>query len=205
MRRRTTALLVSSCLLGLSLLPFSASAGCGLGAGQRGVFRSPTTASAEALVYGDSITYQVAERLTTRNAGVAVDAWPGRRTLDAVESLTRDLVGREAPRVVLMALGTNDTRAPWTVGALARHARSAVPAPTRLLWLSTYAEPWPGWAQVNDEIAAVPGVELVDWAGLNLRARGAADRSPLLDDGVHLGCDGAEAWLALVEAALRQP
>lgn len=204
-RRRLVALLA---VLGLALVSIAstpASAGCGLGSTDPAVrsFRSPDLRSAAALVYGDSITFSVAERLTGLRPEVAVDAWPGRRTLDAAETLLRDLEGRPAPRVVVMAMGTNDTGGPAQVGALVRQVRAALPASTRLLWLTTYAEPWAGWEEVNAQLVGVPGVELVDWAAVNRAARGTADRSPLLTDGVHLACSGADAWLGLVDRALR--
>lgn len=204
-RRRLGALLV---VLGLALTAVSsspASAGCGLGSTGPTVraFRSPTMRSAAVLVYGDSITFSVARRFTALHPEVAVDAWGGRRTLDAAETLARDLVDRPAPRVVVMAMGTNDTHAAGDVGALARHVRTALPASTRLLWLTTYAEPWQGWEEVNAQLTGVPGVELVDWAAVNRGARGTAARSPLLTDGVHLACSGADAWLRLVGEALR--
>lgn len=202
MTRRLPALLGAAALVLVLLAPPQASAGCGLGSSRLGAVPVRTTAGAPVLVYGDSITAQVAGRLLLARRDVAVDAWPGRRTLDAVTALVRDLEGRPAPRTVVMALGTNDTRSPQLVGALARYARSVVPPVTRLLWVTTYAEPWPGWQDVNAELAGVPGVQLVHWAALNAAARGAAGSSPLLRDGVHLGCAGADAWLDLVTAAI---
>jgi len=203
MLRRLAALAALTGLGLAAVVPGPASAGCGLSSSGPGArFRSGTVATAPILVYGDSITFQVAERLVALRPEVAVDAWPGRRTRDAVEALLRDVEGRPAPRVVVMAMGTNDTRWPEQVGALARLARAGAPAGTRVLWLTTYAEPWPGWERVNAELAAVPGVELLDWEGANRAARADGSSSPLLVDGVHLACPGADAWLDLVGTAV---
>lgn len=192
MSRRLTALLASMGLLLLALLPTPATADCGLGA-------PPTTRpGAPVRVYGDSITHQVGGRLTRLHPQVSVDAYPGRRTLDAAEAVVRDLGRYGVPRVVVMAVGTNDARWPDLFGAVARQVRADVPAGTRLLWVTAYAEPWPGWDRVGAEVRALPGVEVVDWAAVSLAAR---DRG-LLVDGVHLSCRGAEAWLRLVAAAL---
>lgn len=203
MRRRLSALLVVTGLLLAAFVTSPAAAGCGLGSsrGGAGTYRSPAVSSAPVLVYGDSITFQAAARLSRLHPQVAVDAYPGRRTLEAVESLQRALVGRAAPRVVVMALGTNDTRAPWSVGTSVRYARALLPARTRLVWLTTYVEPWPGWEQINEAIAAVPGVEVLDWAAVNVAVRRDGS-SPLLFDGVHLSCRGADAWLRVVGSAL---
>lgn len=199
------ALLALALLAGPWLLPSEhASAGCALGTRQDGVtaYRSATMRSASVVVYGDSISYQVTHRLRTRHPELGVDAYWGRPTLDGVEALAKDTFNQEAPDVVVMAVGTNDTQRPDSVGALVRYARGILPSTTRLLWLNTYVESRSGWEQVNRQIASVPGVEVVDWATRNLRAKGRGDGSPLLYDGVHLSCSGADAWLRLVEAAL---
>lgn len=200
------ALLVLALLVGPWLLPTSpASAGCSLGTHKGGVtaYRSPRMQTASTVLYGDSITYQAYQRLTVRHPELAVDTYWGRTTFPTVEQLAYDTYGGHVPDVVVMAIGTNDTHHPQTMTDLVRYARDILPASTRLIWLNTYVESRPGWQEVNVEISRVPGIEVVDWAARNLRARGMSDRSPLLYDGVHLSCDGADAWLALVESALQ--
>lgn len=204
MRRAIVALAL---LASTWLLPSApADAGCGLAAkkGRVAAYRSTTMTTAPVVLYGDSITYQVVDRLRIRHDDLAIDAWWGRSTRMGVDALARDrYFAKRAPRVVVMALGTNDWQQPEAMASLVRYTRSVLPRSTRLLWLTTYADTRPGWEQVNREIALVPGVEVVDWAARNLRARGTAERSPLLYDGVHLSCAGADAWIRLVEASLR--
>jgi len=199
--------LIALALLATSLLlpTGAAEASCGLSGKRPGVtaYRSSEMRTAPVVVYGDSITYQVVQRLRIRHADVAVDAHWGRPTQPGVATLARDLYyAARVPRVVVMALGTNNTHDPGAMASMVRYTRSVLPPSTRLLWLNTYVESRPGWEQVNRQIALVPGVEVVDWAARNLRARAAGSRSPLLYDGVHLSCDGADAWIRLVEASL---
>lgn len=199
------ALLALALLAGPWLLPsHAAEAGCGLGTRHKGVtaYRSSDIRTASVVLYGDSITYQVTERLRIRHPEIAVDAFWGRSAQSGVEALARDTFDNPAPEVVVMAVGTNDTREPSVVGDQVRFARGILPRSTRLLWVNTYVESRPGSDEVNRQIALVPGVEVVDWSARNLRARGHAERSPLLSDGVHLSCGGSDAWVRLVEAAL---
>lgn len=204
-RRLRAAPLLATALLGVALVQAPEAAGCGLdGRAPEGRPARPAAMrTADVLVYGDSITAQVADRLAAALPEAAVDAWSGRRSADAVGALVADLRGRPAPRVVVMAVGTNDTRFPTEVGLLARQVRAQLPEDVRLLWVTAYAEPWPGWQDVNAGVAAVRGVERVGWAERNLAARAGRGGSPLLSDGVHLGCAGAEAWLAMVVASVR--
>lgn len=203
------ALVLLAALAGTWLLPSSpADAGCGLVTkhGRVAAYRSSGMTTERVVLYGDSITYQVVERLRIRHGELGVDAYWGRRTRGGVDAFARDLYfAKRPPQAVVMALGTNDTRQPQEMASLVRYTRSVLPRTTRLLWLNTYVESRPGWEQVNREIALVPGVEVIDWAARNLRARGRAERSPLLYDGVHLSCAGADAWIRLVEASLRHP
>lgn len=197
------AVLLVLVLVLLPLAPAYAGGGCGLQPRGRGVtaYRSGGLGVAPVSVYGDSITYQVHRQLLKRRADVGVDAYWGREAQSGVDALERDL--RSAvPAAVVMAVGTNNMVDPAPVRAAVLRARALLPPTTRLLWVLAYDDRHPGWRDVDQRIASVPGVEVLDWVTPNVRARGRSSRSPLLADGKHLSCAGASAWLAMLDRAL---
>lgn len=204
MRRALLAVVALAAVWVLPAVPASAES-CALGTRAKGVTYERSTAldASSVVMYGDSITYQMARRLGIRHPDVGLDAYWGRPTLHGVETLARDMFkDDQAPDVVIMAVGTNDTGHPESVGSLVRYTRDLLPRTTRLLWVNAYTESRPGWDKVNMQISGVPQVEVIDWAARNLRERGRGGQSALLQDGVHLSCKGADAWLRLLEASL---
>jgi len=199
-------LLVGALLAPVVVLAQPVAAGCALGTRHAGVtaYRSAGMGTTRLALYGDSISYQAWSGLAAVEPGLAVDTFWGRSTAPTVDVLVRD-VQRHVPDVVVLAAGTNDITMPDQVAAQVLRAREALPASTRLLWVNTYVETTPGWAAVDAQVAPVPGLEIVNWAGTNLRARGLGPRSPLLADGIHLTCDGAQAWVDLLHRSLRSP
>lgn len=203
-------LLVLALLGGLAGVPAEAApqpTGCGLGKIGKGSkpYRSAGMVKAPHALYGDSISVQGNPLLRSRDRSLAVDALGGRKTAPTVDVLARDLAAGSVPEVVVMAIGTNDRAAPEQVGDQVRRVRSLLPLTTRILWVNTYTEGNERWREVNLQIAAMPSIEIVDWAGVNLLARGQAAKSPYLFDGVHLSCAGARAWVALIAGAIGSP
>lgn len=206
---RRAILLVAALLAPLAVLtgPADAGSGCGLLARKAGVtYRTKAFHERPVAMYGDSITFEGWLLLAKRTPPpLAVNALSGRRTLSTVNALNRDVSVR-VPEVVVMAVGTNDLASPDPLlREQVSRTRALLPTTTRLLWVNTYVETLNAWPVVNAMIASVPGVEVIDWAAVNLRARGTSDRSPLLSDKVHLSCAGGKAWSALIDSALRSP
>ncbi|MDP9183710.1 MAG: hypothetical protein M3P04_13155, partial [Actinomycetota bacterium] len=200
--RTARTLALAAVCAGLAVPLQSASADCGLAprpaANEKHVLTGDLTGDVR--LYGDSITFQVWKRLVERDPDLGMDAFWGRWTHATVDAVLAD-AARSTPKMVVLAIGTNDTRDPSDMAVEVRRAREALPASTRLLWVNTYVETNNGWANVDAAIASTPGVEVVDWAWENLRAKGAADSSPLLADGVHLSCSGADVWVDLIQRA----
>jgi hypothetical protein len=196
------AALLAVCAGGLVPL-HQASADCGLAPRPDNAHKHVRSGDLDGPVrlYGDSITYQVQQRLIDRNPSLGIDAFWGRWTRETVDVAIED-AERETPRTVVLAIGTNDTRDPSDMAYDVKRAREALPASTRLLWVNTYVETNDGWKDVDAAIASTPGVEVVDWALENLKARGTGDRSPLLSDGVHLSCPGGDVWVDLVQRSV---
>lgn len=145
-------------------------------------------ATASVLVYGDSLTFQSRDLLPST---WGYDAKWGRRTAETVQVLLHDMHARRTPpRVVVMAIGTNDIRKPRAMEHLVHLTRRLVPRSTVIVWVNTYVRPSPGWAGLNRVLASVSGVHVADWARVNVRA----SHGDLLDGGgVHTTCRGAHA------------
>jgi hypothetical protein len=208
--RTARALALAAACLGLAVplvaQASSAQPGCGLAprpaAGHKHIRTGDLTGPVR--LYGDSITYQAWERLAARRPELGVDAFWGRWTRSTVDAVLDDAAVK-APEMVVLAIGTNDTRDPSDMAAEVRRARESLPSSTRLLWVNTYVETNRGWADVDAAIASTPGVETIDWALENLRAKGLSSKSPLLSDGVHLSCPGGDVWVDLVQRATDRP
>lgn len=204
MTARTARALVLLAVLGGLAVPLDrASAGCGLAAKPAGDRRHLRTddLGGPVRLYGDSITFQAWRGLAERLPRLGVDAWWGTTTRPTVDRALQD-AARTPPRTVVLAVGTNDAPDAVAMAAEVRRARAGLPAGTRLLWVNVYTERSTAWRDVDLAVASQPGVEVVDWAAANLRARGTAARSPLLSDGVHLSCQGAGVWRGLLQRAL---
>ncbi|HUR14200.1 MAG TPA: D-glucuronyl C5-epimerase family protein [Mycobacteriales bacterium] len=204
--RTARALALLAVGLGLAVPAVTASASCGLAErpapNDKHLRTGDLTGSVR--VYGDSITFQAWRRLAERMPSLGVDAFWGTTTRPTVDRVLAD-AERKAPSVVVLAVGTNDARDPSQMKAEVRRAREELPASTRLLWMNAYTETSTGWRDVDVAIASQPGVEVVEWAAENVRARGTGARSPLLSDGVHLSCQGGGVWVDLVQRALDRP
>lgn len=204
--RRGAGVLAAVLLLAVTPLARAGSTPvCSLPTRHTGVaYRSPALPHADLTLYGDSITYQAWRGLARVRTGLAVDAFWGRATHPTVTALAHD-AAVHTPKVVVLAIGTNDIPQPAGLVLEVQRARALLPASVRLLWVNTYVDTTPGWVGVDLQVAAIPGVEVVDWASTNLRARGTATTSPLLSDGIHLTCEGAKAWVDLVNRAIVRP
>lgn len=200
MRRVTALIVLTGALVGLgTATPASANTVCPDGK----VLRQKTstvysyrarTLTADVVVYGDSITFQSTDWLP---ATYGIDAQWGRQTTPTVDRLKYDLGLRTAPpKVVVMAIGSNDRVDPSVMAYQVRRARVLVPATTRLVWVNVYAEhDLAGSEAINDAIVnsgATRPIELVNWYKRNsLLAAQNGGMSPLLDSsGTHLNCRG---------------
>lgn len=159
-------------------------------------------------LYGDSITYQNRLALYPHLGRVSADAYWGRATAPTVQALGSDVHRtRRYPSVVIMAIGTNDLANPAGMEQQVRLARAVIPQSTRLLWVNTYTDTVDEatMAAINDAIASVPGVQVVDWHYYNEAWSAGAETSPLLSDGVHLSCLGQYVWVNMIHRALVTP
>lgn len=100
-------------------------------------------------IIGDSITAaswtNLSNSLAAQGKTLAVDYWSGRPTTPAVD---RALSLTTKPRLLIMAMGTNDIFDPSVMSAQIARLRAGMPATTTVLWV--------------DVQAARPGYELAD-------------------------------------------
>lgn len=161
----------------------------------RGVFKSQPIAyrKADVWVYGDSLTYQSYQNLGVRR--VATDAYFGRSTSMAVDHLAADMAAyRHNPKIVVMAVGTNDREQPDVFAAQVRRALSLIPRKVRVIWVNVYAEIGAPWGPINAVLYQRPRIRPVYWA--------AARRPEYFIDGIHLTRWGCLARNALIRKSL---
>ena len=170
-------------------------------AGPRRYDTHATFRAASVWVYGDSITYFDYPELRTRFAGQglrsAVDAEYGIRTKPAVDRLEQRIAYlHRAPRVLVMALGTNDTDDPSVIPAQMERVARLVPSTTTVVWVNVWKRSWniaasyqardvAGTADVNQDVAAFVAAHrnfrVADWwSALN-----RSNPRVYLSDGVH--------------------
>lgn len=169
-------------------------------------------ARADVWVYGDSITHGtyrglVSEMYQSRGLHTAVDAWSGRPTTPAVDAYVRDVAAHGAPRVVVMAVGTNDIFDPSVMRAQINRVKAATPSTTRLIWVDVYAAR-PRWAAADLQNSAkvnwaisTSRVSQVHWYGFLTGKPGRP--AYYLRDGVHTNTAGAAARNLLISRAVK--
>lgn len=158
-------------------------------------------------LYGDSLTVQMWRNLHLRN-GLAVDAKWGRASAPTADKFMVDLrhavATRTVPRVVVMAVGSNDFNTPAALSsAIARVRHASTIRNFRLIWVNTYNDvryPVP----TNRVIAAGgPLLHVADWYRLcATHRRPSTGLSPWLEDGLHLNLVGAQARANLLQNAM---
>lgn len=188
----TGAAVLMALLIGSDLMRATASSTyCAAGNGQPGYYDNgsgcldplwPTRAhgaygelaGADVLLVGDSITTLCKSSLTSRlqanNLTWGVDYWSGRPTKAAVD---RVLSLSVKPKVVVMAIGTNDIyNTPVMAAQIERLKAGLAPFGTRIMWVDVRAER-PAYATadmrnsraVNSQIWAASGITPVKWMG----------------------------------------
>jgi lysophospholipase L1-like esterase len=174
-----------------------------------GLVRSSPAGFAKATtwLYGDSLTVQMWRNLHLRN-GLAVDAKWGRSSAPTVDKLMVDLhralAIKRMPRVVVLAVGSNDFGTPAALrAAIARVRHAATVQNFRLVWVNTYNEarnPVP----TNRIIAAGgPLLHVANWYALcAAHRRPSTGRSPWLVDGLHVNIVGAQQRANLIQRAM---
>lgn len=183
----------------------------------------PYTAISDWMIVGDSITVRGYKELLPLTPGkrLAVDAWSGRNTKLAVDSVLATLedVGPEAfPKRLVWATGSNDVFAPGVVAAQLKRLLDALPDDVRVWFVDTQvARPsFPAdqrncmW--VNSQIwttATAYGAPVISWA--TFLASKPARLSWYVDPGgVHPTLptedkpnSGTKAWAALIVGAVQ--
>lgn len=217
MRARLAALIAATALL-TGATPATATdttaptgvTGCYQDTRGRALSSDPLFGTATVWLYGDSITHQnrLALYPTLTRGSIAADTWWGRTTAPTVQALGADVhATRHRPSVVVMATGTNDLADPAGMARQVQLARAVLPTTTRLLWVNAYTDTVDAGtlAAVNDAIASVAGVQVIDWAYYNEAWKGDGGTSPLLSDGIHLSCLGQTVWVNLVRRSIVNP
>jgi hypothetical protein len=164
-----------------------------------------TYRKAKQWIYGDSITWQSYRNLTKTLPGrQAVDAVWGRNTASAVNALARDVRRnrKHLPKVVVMAVGTNDKQDVANFRRQVVRARGLLPKSVRLVWVNAYFEPATSYNQLGQALQSVRGVGVVSWAAVN-RAHRVDGHSTLLYDGVHVTLMGCVLRNQAIKRALR--
>jgi len=171
------------------------------------------TARAGVWVYGDSLTRAdyatLAASLTARGIPSAVDAQGGLPTVPAVDRLAARVARQGAPRVLVMATGSNDIFRPTFIGPASRRVRTVVGPGTKIVWVNAYVKRTSASAltqtydlrntrTVNAAIAAAPTDRVVDWYGFLLAK--SSRPGAYLRDGVHTSSSGQAARNALIVA-----
>jgi lysophospholipase L1-like esterase len=174
-----------------------------------GLVRSSPAGFARATtwLYGDSLTVQMHRNLWLKN-GLAVDAKWGRSSAPTVDKFMVDLrratIIKRVPRVVVMAVGSNDFNTPAALStAIARVRHASTIRNFRLIWVNTYNDvrnPVP----TNRVIAAGgPLLHIADWYRLCAAyRRPATGLSPWLVDGLHVNLLGAQQRANLLQRAM---
>lgn len=174
-----------------------------------GLVRSSPAGFAKATtwLYGDSLTVQMWRNLHLRN-GLAVDARWGRSSSPTADKFMVDLrhavTIKKVPRVVVMAVGSNDFNTPAALrAAIARVRHASTVRNFRLIWVNTYNDvryPVP----TNRIIAAGgPLLHVADWYRLCANHRSpSTGLSPWLVDGLHVNLLGAQQRANLLQRAM---
>lgn len=202
----------------------------GYGSGALGTWSTGSTAisepwqfdSAPVWEYGDSIMradgYDFAVRLyTAKSATLAVNNWNGRPTGPAVDQLLLDLAAHAAPKVIVMATGTNDIFAPPMMAAEIDRVMAAVPSTTQVVWVNV-------WAQRSGQSTTVQMADMRNAAWVNMQVAQADGKytnltavgwyeflaeyptsrpGSYLADGVHTSTTGKGARNALIVATVK--
>jgi lysophospholipase L1-like esterase len=174
-----------------------------------GLVRSSPAGFAHATtwLYGDSLTVQMRRNLYLKN-GLAVDAKWGRSSAPTVDKFMVDLhhakVIKRMPRVVVMAVGSNDFGTPAALSAaIARVRHASTIANFRLVWVNTYNEkrnPVPTNRVIS---SGGPLLHVANWHALSAAHRSpSTGRSPWLVDGLHLNLSGAQQRANLLQRAM---
>lgn len=174
-----------------------------------------STARAGVWVYGDSLTRSdyatLAASLQARGIPSAVDAQGGLPTVPALERLAARVARQGAPRILVMATGSNDIFRPTYIAPASTKVRRVVGAQTKIVWVIVYVErvrvsPTMQAADlrnsrtVNAAIASAPTNRVVDWYGF-LMAKSSRPGA-YLKDGVHTTTSGQAARNALIVASV---
>jgi len=159
------------------------------------------------IVIGDSLTVQAQPYLPT---GWTVSGQNGREVAALPGALDTNLGEQRVPRVLVLALGQNESKG-WTRDGY-RAAANTVPNSTAVLFVNTYRDPaffgdrraatQAAYSRWMARLAATqPNVQVIDWRGAVL------DGAVTLPDGSHPDEAGAQyrakLTLGAVRAALR--
>ena len=167
------------------------------------------------MVVGDSITVRGYKALaaTHPDQRLAVDAWSGRNTQLAVDSVLATLneIGPDNfPAQLIMATGTNDIFNPFVMPAQIQRLLSAVPSTTKVYWVDVQADR-PSYTgdqrnsmMVNKAIwqNCTGNCEVISWAGF-LAAKPSRLGMYIDAGGVHPTIPtGVNAWAAVLGGAV---
>lgn len=215
MTRLLRALLAAVALLGIAVPAQATDYGSGVAGGPVGspvLSTVPYTAVSDVMILGDSITMRGYKELAAALPGkrLAVNAWSGRNTRDAIDSLFAQMqAGLKLPPVLIMATGANDVFDPPAFTAQVKRLLAGVPG-TKVYWLDVQvSRPKTAVAdqrnseQVNRAIwqGCTDPCTVISWA--SFLAEKPARLTWYLDaGGVHPNAAGTKAWAALIAGSL---
>jgi peptidoglycan/LPS O-acetylase OafA/YrhL len=145
---------------------------------------------------GDSVMLGADADLQAVLPGAAINAVEGRQAPDAFSTLNRLLASGHLGHDVILQIGTNGTIDPGALNGLL-----AKLAGRKVILLNVHVpRPWqnPDNATIAAAVKTHPGVELLDW-----NAAASAHPAWFWNDGIHLRPAGAQAYTALILAALK--
>jgi hypothetical protein len=209
--------LVAIIALGLATPAHATDYGSGAAGGPVGtpvLSTVPYTAVSDVMIVGDSITMRGYKDLAAALPGkrLAVNAWSGRNTKAAIDSLfTQMQGGYKLPPVLIMATGANDVFDPFVMPAQVKRLLAGVPEGTKVYWVDVQvARPKTALAdqrnseQVNRAIwqGCTGDCAVISWA--TFLASKPARLTWYLDvGGVHPNTAGAKAWAALIAGSMK--
>lgn len=169
--------------------------------------------AAQVMLVGDSISVRSYKELAALlPVPLAVNAHSGRNTRLSIDSLFKQMQGRQWPRVLVMATGSNDVFAPGETRAQVKRLLAGVPESTRVYWVNIRVQR-PGFVladrvntwHVNEaiQVGCVGRCTVVSWVGF-LAVKPYRVRTYIDAGGVHpvIGV-GTKAWAALIAGAVR--
>lgn len=168
--------------------------------------------AAKVMLVGDSISVRSYKDLAALlPVPLAVNAHSGRNTKLSIDSLFKQMQGRQWPRVLVMATGSNDIFGPGAMREQVRRLLAGVPESTRVFWVNIRVQR-PGFVladrvntwHVNEaiQVGCTGRCSVVSWVGF-LAGKPYRPATYIDAGGVHPTVLGSKAWGCLIATAVK--